>query len=1208
MKKLLFILAISFCQLSIINCFAQAPQAIPYQGVARNAAGNIIASQPVSLRVSIHDGTAAGTVVYKETHSATTTALGLFNVNIGSGTVLTGIFAAVNWGSGAKFLQVELDPAGGSSYTNMGTTQLNSVPYALYAANGGAGNWTVSGSNIYNTNTGNVGIGTTTPASKLDVAGGVSIAGKLKITDGTEATGKVLMSNGTGTASWASPGSVLPSRSGPVTTLSITSSNPSAFVVPAGVYSLNLEAVGGSGGGGGSGCARSTSIFAVATSGFGGGGGGGEYGSMILNVNPGDIIGVTIGNAGNAGTGGVGAGTNGTAGTDGTTTIITINANVVLTVNGGKGGSGGAAVTCSSGCIGTNGLPGAGGTGSAAALVIAGTAGSGNAGGGSAVVTNGVAVTGGNGAVGTLRINSTGNGTNGAAGAAGRAAISYLSAASSTAAIPLQNGSVIFAGSAGVLSSNNSKFYWDNTNERLGIGTSTPSSKLDVTGDVSVTGKLKITDGTEAVGKVLMSNGTGTGTWTYPASALPSVNPSATTVSITTSNSSAFIVPSGVYSLNLEAVGGSGGGGGSGCARSTSIFAAAISGYGGGGGGGEYGSMILNVNPGDIIGVTIGNAGNAGTGGVGAGTNGTAGTDGTTTIITINANVVLTVNGGKGGSGGAAVTCSSGCIGTNGLPGAGGTGSAAALVIAGTAGSGNAGGGSEVVTNGIAVTGGNGAGNATATNSTTNGTNGVAGNAGRVAISYFPATSAPTAIPLQKGSVIFAGNAGVLSTNNSKLYWDNTNERLGIGTSSPNAKLHVVGNIKLVDGNQAAGKLLTSDANGLASWQNPLGATSGTAAGNTPYWDGSSWVNSSNIFNNGGNIGIGTTTPSSKLSVQASGIGISQTDGSVSVGIATNSGTGFFGTISNNPLSFFTNGNTALTIGTNSNVTISNRLFVNNGLYVYGNAGGNTPASEFYFKTNAPLVFDASGVEASSSIYGSDWIISGVGFAAHSDERIKNLIGQSNSAEDLQTLNKIKITDYTMRDFVQNKRGYKKVIAQQVQSVYPIAVTTGKEPEYVANLYQLVKKFRVDGNIITIELAKAIEAKDEHDIVPGAVIKIYLSENESSAKPVEIEGEITGLDNNKLTIRIPTKPDPKYTALFLYGTKIKNLLSVDYEAISTLNVSATQELYKIIIDQQAEIAKLKAENEKQTNATNARLKVLEEKLNDLQAPVSVSKN
>ncbi len=164
MKKNSLILAGLFCLLSLFG-LAQAPNAIPYQAVARNAAGNIIASQAIALRISILD--ANDGVVYSERQTATTSTLGQFNFNIGQGTTLSGIFAGINWGSGAKSVQVELDATGGTNYTDMGTTQLNSVPYALYA--GSSGDWTKSGSNIYNSNTGNVGIGTNAPTSKLTI-------------------------------------------------------------------------------------------------------------------------------------------------------------------------------------------------------------------------------------------------------------------------------------------------------------------------------------------------------------------------------------------------------------------------------------------------------------------------------------------------------------------------------------------------------------------------------------------------------------------------------------------------------------------------------------------------------------------------------------------------------------------------------------------------------------------------------------------------------------------------------------------------------------------------------------------------------------------------------------------------------------------------------------------------------------------------------
>jgi trimeric autotransporter adhesin len=132
------------------TALAQAPGVINYQGIARNPAGNAIPHKNIKLRLSIHDGTAGGPVVFTETRSLTTNAFGLFTVGIGSpgAESVTGSIAGTNWGGGNKFLQVEIDPEGGSSFTDMGTSQLLSVPYALFAGNaapGGAAGGDLSG-------------------------------------------------------------------------------------------------------------------------------------------------------------------------------------------------------------------------------------------------------------------------------------------------------------------------------------------------------------------------------------------------------------------------------------------------------------------------------------------------------------------------------------------------------------------------------------------------------------------------------------------------------------------------------------------------------------------------------------------------------------------------------------------------------------------------------------------------------------------------------------------------------------------------------------------------------------------------------------------------------------------------------------------------------------------------------------------------------
>ncbi|MCB0793943.1 MAG: hypothetical protein KDB88_04330 [Flavobacteriales bacterium] len=113
--------------------FAQAPEAFNYQAVARDAGGDALANTTVGVQFQLHQSTAGGTVVYAETHSPTTNELGLFSVDVGNGTSTTGTFAAIDWSAGPYFLEVGLDPAGGNSYTSVGTQPLLSVPYALLA-------------------------------------------------------------------------------------------------------------------------------------------------------------------------------------------------------------------------------------------------------------------------------------------------------------------------------------------------------------------------------------------------------------------------------------------------------------------------------------------------------------------------------------------------------------------------------------------------------------------------------------------------------------------------------------------------------------------------------------------------------------------------------------------------------------------------------------------------------------------------------------------------------------------------------------------------------------------------------------------------------------------------------------------------------------------------------------------------------------------
>ena len=125
-----------------LSVFAQAPQKMSFQAVIRNNSNALVTSTLVGMKISVLQGSPTGTVAYSETQSPTTNANGLVSLQIGSGIVVSGTFTAINWATGPYFIKTETDPTGGSAYSILGTSELTSVPYALFSANTGVGGFT----------------------------------------------------------------------------------------------------------------------------------------------------------------------------------------------------------------------------------------------------------------------------------------------------------------------------------------------------------------------------------------------------------------------------------------------------------------------------------------------------------------------------------------------------------------------------------------------------------------------------------------------------------------------------------------------------------------------------------------------------------------------------------------------------------------------------------------------------------------------------------------------------------------------------------------------------------------------------------------------------------------------------------------------------------------------------------------------------------
>ena len=217
-------------------------------------------------------------------------------------------------------------------------------------------------------------------------------------------------------------------------------------------------------------------------------------------------------------------------------------------------------------------------------------------------------------------------------------------------------------------------------------------------------------------------------------------------------------------------------------------------------------------------------------------------------------------------------------------------------------------------------------------------------------------------------------------------------------------------------------------------------------------------------------------------------------------------------------------------------------------LHVSGSANTTFFLAAYMDGDNVTASPNSNSVQPHSII--SDARVRASAFDVMSDVRIKDIVGDSDGAQDLDKLMNIRITDYTFKDRIQQGvQPQKKVIAQQVEKVYPQAV--GLSTNVVPDIFK--KASTKDG---WVELATDLKAGERVRLV---------SDKESTVHEVLEVGQG----------RFRTAYVPGGDTLFVYGREVKDFRSVDYEAIAMLNVSATQQIKK---DQDAEVKSLRDEN------------------------------
>ena len=317
------------------------------------------------------------------------------------------------------------------------------------------------------------------------------------------------------------------------------------------------------------------------------------------------------------------------------------------------------------------------------------------------------------------------------------------------------------------------------------------------------------------------------------------------------------------------------------------------------------------------------------------------------------------------------------------------------------------------------------------------------------------------------------------------------------------------------------------------------------------------WLSSVNIAllpkDSAGSVGINTSKPNNTLQVgsvtaNVSGYSIAFGNSSNGAGFVQNGSSRWYSTTG---ISLLPGGS-----GGNGNVGIN----TSSPAYPLDVEGYATSPSENFYNYGTQLFGGEDGI-VYASVYAAYGVISAQnGFYVGSDERIKDIKGYSNSAADLATLKEIKITDYTMKDKMHSGgMPFKKIIAQQVEGVYPQVVT--KHTDFIPDVYQKAAVTKSgNGYLLTFSQSHNLGKNEKR-------LKVFVG----NGMVVEKYDIISVPSDHEILVHATAI---KGTEVFVFGGEVNDFRVVDYDGLSTLNISATQELAKQADKQQQKIDEL----------------------------------